>query len=507
MGSIFQEIETLACSSAPSNPRAKWQPSIGDCVCWLEAQGLTRSVDPYQIHVAENTPRLPPAQIQLGLPCQRTEKSPKAVLEDLKKKYAQSYIAPTGATLERLWRECKEPASAIRALDFHRLPADALAFYRPFHFAPYDEWGIYIRVDLLLSHSIQLYDVCRSKISAFNLEILLGCMLFEVFHHEFFHHLTECAATTIEILSAAYGPPRPFYNEYWTSRFAVTPGYGPHPDHPLEEALANTYAYNSFSFLSRTQFGYKSLWVRLCKVLRMPMIASQFATLAEQAIREKKSHVGYLEALLAAEVEERERNTIERRIREAHLPRMKTLEEFDFTQSPNVNAAKMRDLAEGGYIERAEPILFIGECGTGKTHLLTGLCVAACRQKRRVRFTTAAGLVNELVEAKHQLQLRRVLARWSRYDLIAIDEVGYVPLAEVGAEFLFQVVAERAEKAAVILTTNLPFSEWTQVIPNARLCKALLDRITDRAHILETGTESYRFRRTAEKQKKGAKAS
>ena len=140
---------------------------------------------------------------------------------------------------------------------------------------------------------------------------------------------------------------------------------------------------------------------------------------------------------------------------------------------------------------------FIGDCGTGKTHLLTGLCVAACRQKRRVRFTTAAGLVNELVEAKHQLQLRRVMARWSRYDLIAIDEVGYVPLAEVGAEFLFQVVAERAEKAAVILTTNLPFSEWTQVIPNARLCKALLDRITDRAHILETGTESYRFRRTA----------
>src|SRR3984957_3378756 len=166
-----------------------------------------------------------------------------------------------------------------------------------------------------------------------------------------------------------------------------------------------------------------------CKALRMPMIASQFGTLAEQAIREKKSHIGYLEALLLAEIEERERNTIERRIREAHLPRLKTLEEFDYTQSPNVTAAKMRDLAEGGYIERAEPVLFIGECGTGKTHLLTGLCVAACRQKRRVRFTTAAGLGNELVGAKHQLQLRRVMARWSRYDLIAIDaEVGYVPL-------------------------------------------------------------------------------
>jgi DNA replication protein DnaC len=242
-----------------------------------------------------------------------------------------------------------------------------------------------------------------------------------------------------------------------------------------------------------------------CKSLRMPMIASQFSAVAEQAVREKKSHIGYLEALLAAEIEERERNTIDRRIKEAHLPRVKTLEEFDYTQSPMVSAAKMLELAEGGYIDRAEPILFIGECGTGKTHLLSGLCVAACRQNRRVRFTTAAALVNELVEAKHQLQLRRVMARWSRYDLIAIDEVGYVPLAEVGAEFLFQVVAERAEKAAVIVTTNLPFSEWTQVIPNARLCKALLDRITDRAHIMETGTESYRFRRTINKHKKGPK--
>ena len=223
-------------------------------------------------------------------------------------------------------------------------------------------------------------------------------------------------------------------------------------------------------------------------------------------MREKKTHTGYLEALLTAEIEERERNTIERRIKEAHLPRVKTLEEFDYTQITDGEAAKMRELAEGGYIERAEPVLFIGDCGTGKTHLLSGLCVAACRQKRRVRFTTAAALVNELVEAKHQLQLRRVMARWSRYDLIAIDEVGYVPLAEVGAEFLFQVIAERAERTAVIVTTNLPFSEWTQVIPNARLCKALLDRITDRAHILETGNGIVPIPPQLEKQKKGGKA-
>src|SRR5436305_3765867 len=234
----------------------------------------------------------------------------------------------------------------------------------------------------------------------------------------------------------------------------------------------------------------------------MPMMAAQFSTLAEQAVREKKTHTGYFEVLLTAEIEERERNTIDRRIKEARLPRVKTLDDFDFNQAPLVKASKMRDLAEGGYIDRAEPVLLIGDCGTGKTHLLTGLCVAACRQKRRVRFTTAAALVNELVEAKHQLQLRRVMARWSRYDLIAIDEVGYVLLAEVGAAFLFQVIAERAERAAVILTTNLPFSEWTQVVPNARLCKALLDRITDRAHIIDTGKESYRFLRSLAKQKR-----
>ena len=239
-----------------------------------------------------------------------------------------------------------------------------------------------------------------------------------------------------------------------------------------------------------------------CKVLHLPAVGSQCAGLAELAVKEKQSHLDYLEALLAAELEEREHRMVGRRLREARLPRMKTLEEFDFSQSPKVSATEIRQLAEGGYIERAEPILFIGDCGTGKTHLMTGLCVAACRQKRRVRFTTTAGLVNELVEAKQQLQLRRVMARWSRYELIAIDEVGYVPLADLGAEFLFQVIADRAEKAAVIMTTNLPFSEWTQVIPNARLCKALLDRVTDQAHIIETGTDSYRFRRTLEKKRK-----
>ena len=177
------------------------------------------------------------------------------------------------------------------------------------------------------------------------------------------------------------------------------------------------------------------------------------------------------------------------------------MEEFDFNAS-SISTTQIRGLADGGYLERAEPVIFLGETGTGKTHLMTALCVEACRQNRRVRFTTVAALINELVEASNNSQLSRSLSRWKKWDLIALDEMGYVPLAEAGAELLFQVIADRAEKAAVIITTNLPFSEWSSVFPNTRLCKALLDRITDRAHILETGTESYRFRRTMERKKK-----
>ena len=233
-----------------------------------------------------------------------------------------------------------------------------------------------------------------------------------------------------------------------------------------------------------------------CKALRTPTIGSQFARLAEAAVREGQSHTGYLEALLAAEMEDRESRAVARLLHEARLPRTKTLEEFEFDRS-GVQASVMHALAEGGYIGKAEPVLLVGEVGTGKTHLATGLCVAACRQRHRVRFATATALVNELAEAAHVHQLSRALGRWERLDLICIDELGYVPLAESACELIFQVIAARAEKAAVIVTTNLPFSEWPQVIPNPRLCKALIDRLTDRAHIITTGADSYRFRRTS----------
>jgi DNA replication protein DnaC len=243
-----------------------------------------------------------------------------------------------------------------------------------------------------------------------------------------------------------------------------------------------------------------------CKTLHLPSIGSQFVRLAAEAVKGKQNHSEYLEALLTAELEERERRTVERRIREAHLPKVKTMEDFEFSKAPMISAAQIRELAEGGYIDRAEPVVLTGDCGTGKTHLATALCVAACRQRRRVRFTTATALVNEFVEARHENRVGRLLARWFRYELVAVDEVGYVPLADVGAEFLYQVVSERAERAALIVTTNLSFSEWTQVFANPRLCKAMVDRVTDRAHIIETGKESYRFRRTLEARKKKARA-
>jgi DNA replication protein DnaC len=239
------------------------------------------------------------------------------------------------------------------------------------------------------------------------------------------------------------------------------------------------------------------------KQLQLRTIGGQFAEVAEQAIRQKQSHLSYLEALLGAEVEERDRNAVARRIKEAHFPKMKTLEDFAFSDAPHISAALVRNLAEGSYLSRSEPIIFLGETGTGKTHLATGLAVEACRQRKPVRFTTAAQLVNELTEAKHKSELNRVTNRWTRYELIVIDEMAYVAMPEAAAELLFQIIAGRAERAAVIITTNLPFSEWTTMFPNARLCKAMLDRLTDQAHIIETGTESYRFRRTLEKKKGG----
>jgi len=239
------------------------------------------------------------------------------------------------------------------------------------------------------------------------------------------------------------------------------------------------------------------------KQLYLSTVGVQFERLAGEAIKQKQSHLSFLEALLEVELEERERRAIQRRIQEAHFPVVKTLEEFDFESATQISAPFVRDLAEGGYLTRKEPVIFLGETGTGKSHLATGLAVAACQQRKRVRFSTVAEMVTELIEAKNQSELNRVRNRWTRYELIVLDEMAYVGMSEPAAELLFQVIAGRAERASVIVTTNLPFSEWGTMFPNARLCKAMLDRLTDRAHIIDTGDESYRFRRTLAKKKGG----
>ena len=161
-----------------------------------------------------------------------------------------------------------------------------------------------------------------------------------------------------------------------------------------------------------------------------------------------------------------------------------------------VPAALIAQLAEGSYIDRAENVLLVGDSGTGKTMIAIGLGVAACEQGRSVRFTTVAALVNELLEARDERTLSRAVGRWRRYDLVVCDELGYVTLPPTGAELLFQVLAERAEAGSVVVTTNLPFSEWTTVFSDPRLCKAVVERLTYRSHIVETGTDSYRFKRS-----------
>ncbi len=239
-----------------------------------------------------------------------------------------------------------------------------------------------------------------------------------------------------------------------------------------------------------------------CKELHLPTVGSRASSLAEEASRANHGHLSYLSALLDAELEDRAERRRHRRIAEARFPRLKRLEDFNFEEAPQIPAATIRELATCGFIDRAETVIFLGEPGTGKSHLSIALGIEACMASRRVRFTTAAGLVNELVEARDDRLLSRVVARYARVELLILDELAYVPLSSPEAELLFQVLDERSERSALIVTTNLPFGEWTKVFPEPRLCKAVVDRLTFNAHIVETGTESWRFKKTLERQRR-----
>jgi DNA replication protein DnaC len=228
--------------------------------------------------------------------------------------------------------------------------------------------------------------------------------------------------------------------------------------------------------------------------LKLPTVRRRFKALAEEATREQQTPVAYLAALLEAETAERAERRERRRLHDARFPALKHLDDFRFTDNPKVPQATIAALAEGSWINDRESVILIGDSGTGKTHLATALAIAACQQGRRVRFTTLAALANELQEAETRRELARVVGRYARTELVVLDELGYLALPDGAAELVFQVLSERHERGSLIVTTNLPFGEWTKVFPDARLAKAVVDRLTHRAHIIDTGTESWRFR-------------
>lgn len=231
-----------------------------------------------------------------------------------------------------------------------------------------------------------------------------------------------------------------------------------------------------------------------CRQLHLPSVGARWQSIEKEAVRGRLSHSAYLAGLLEQELEDRAQRRAQRRIAEARFPVMKRLSDFHFEKAPVIPAALIAQLAEGRYIDRAENVLLVGDSGTGKTALAIGLGIAACEQGRSVRFTTVAALVNELLEARDERMLSRAVGRWGRVDLLIADELGYVSLPPLAAELLFQVLAQRSETKSVAITSNLPFSEWTTVFSDARLCKAVIERLTYRSHIIETGTESYRFK-------------
>jgi len=230
--------------------------------------------------------------------------------------------------------------------------------------------------------------------------------------------------------------------------------------------------------------------------LRLPVVRADAARLAEIAQRAQLSYLAFLAEVLTAEVDERNERRRIRRVTEARFPRIKRLSDFDLSATPTVNPATIATLASCGYLSAGEPVVLLGDSGSGKSHLLIGLGMAACEQGRRVRYVTAAQLVNELAEAADERRLSRLVGRYARLELLCLDELGYVKLDARGSELLFQILTEREEKASVAVASNLPFSEWGGIIPDPRLVAAVVDRLTFNAHIIETGTQSYRLRAT-----------
>ena len=237
------------------------------------------------------------------------------------------------------------------------------------------------------------------------------------------------------------------------------------------------------------------------KALRLPTFLREYDKLARQCAAEGVDHVRYLVRLAELELIDRERRMVERRIRLSKFPAVKSLDSFDFKAMPSLNKMLVLELARCEYIERRENIIALGNSGTGKTHIALGLGLAACQKGLSVGFITAAALVHELMEARDEKRLLRFQKQLAKYKLLIIDELGFVPLSKTGAELLFEVFSQRYEQGSTLLTSNLPFDEWTEVFGSERLTGALLDRLTHHVHILEMNGDSYRLNQSQKRRK------
>jgi DNA replication protein DnaC len=230
------------------------------------------------------------------------------------------------------------------------------------------------------------------------------------------------------------------------------------------------------------------------KQLKLPTILREYDKVATQCAAEKLDHPRYLLRLVEMELIDRERRVVERRIREARFPAVKSLDTFDFTAIPSVNKMLVLELARCEFVIRRDNVIALGNSGTGKTHTALALGLAACQRGFSVAFFTAAGLVHALSEARDERRLLKLQAQLQAVKLLIIDELGYVPLSRTGAELLFDVFSQRHERGSTMVTSNLPFDEWTSVLGSERLTGALLDRLTHHVHILEFNGDSYRLK-------------
>ncbi|MBR9986635.1 MAG: IS21-like element helper ATPase IstB [Desulfosarcina sp.] len=242
--------------------------------------------------------------------------------------------------------------------------------------------------------------------------------------------------------------------------------------------------------------------------LKLLSLSTMIQNLSAKLRQAKEGKIAYEEFLLnltEIEVQVRRENGRKRRIKEAGFPLLKPLETFDFEAATDLDVRYIQELTTGEYIEEKRNVIFLGKSGTGKTHLATALGMEACTSGYRTRFVTGCGLANELIEARDEKILSRVIKRYAGYGLLIIDELGYVPFSKEGAELLFQVLAERHEKRPVIITTNMGFGDWTQIFGDPNLTGALLDRITHKAHIINCTWESYRLKETLKNKRRNSK--